>query len=212
MLLLYRLQRARKPAPSPAAAVGGALLLLALPLAALSQSLADASPESVPATSTIRADTQGTLSEEQFSPYDASQFQATMNKALALQEAGEHEAALPEFYRAWQIRRIEHGLYHEVQIPVLESLVVSELEAGEWEAADRHYDYMAHLYRRLYDIDDPRLEAGLQKLSSFHVNAFNVNLGGRREHHLRKAAEIHRSLHLFLWTEHADHESADGRR
>lgn len=168
-----------------------AILLLATPLPGQSQSLRGTSSDAgQSATEVYATGAREGFADGDFNPFDANQFQVYLSRGLALQEAGDHEAALPVLDRAWQISRIEHGLFHEAQIPVLESMVVSELEAGNFEAVNLHYDYMEHLVKRLYDIDDPRLESGLQKISSFHVNAFNVNLGGQRELHLRKAARI----------------------
>lgn len=203
MFLIKLLHRARGFAPYHACVLSTAILLLALPLSGQSQSLSGASADSgQPATGsyvigelTAELTAKPTSAREgsaglDFNPFDANQFQAYLSRGLALQEAGEHETALLVLDRAWQINRIEYGLYHESQLPVLQTMVVSELEAGNWEAVNRHYDYMEHLYRRLYDIDDPRLELGLQKISTFHVNAFNVNLAGQREYHLRKAARI----------------------
>ena len=112
---------------------------------------------------------------------------------IVYQEAGEHEVAIKAFNQALQITRIKYGLYHEAQIPLLEGIILSSMEVRDWESVDKRYAYMEHLYRKLYDVDDPRLENGLQKVSSFHVSAFNINLDGRREYHLRRAATVFRT-------------------
>ncbi|MEX2469976.1 MAG: hypothetical protein WD396_09490 [Pseudohongiellaceae bacterium] len=203
MFLTKLRHRSRGFTPYHACVFSTVFLLLAPPLSGQSQFLSGTSTDSgQPVTRPyLQAEMTGELkgetasaregaAAEDFNPFDADQFQAYLSRGLALQEAGEHESALPVLDRAWQINRIERGLYHESQVPVLESMVVSELESGDFEAVNRHYAYMEHLYRRLYDIDDPRLDSGLQKISSFHVNAFNVNLAGQREYHLRKAASI----------------------
>jgi hypothetical protein len=52
------------------------------------------------------------------------------------------------------------------------------------------YAYEEHLYRRLYGTDDSRLEAGLRKVSAWHITALNVNLGGNRIEHLRKVNKL----------------------
>ena len=52
------------------------------------------------------------------------------------------------------------------------------------------YDYQEHLYRRLYDTDDSRLDAGLRKVSAWHITALNVSLAGNRIEHLRKVNKL----------------------
>jgi len=127
---------------------------------------------------------------EFFNPFDGEQFQNFLREGLRLQEAHDHQAAVSLFLRAWRVSRIDLGLYHEIQIPILKSLVYSHLELGNYAEVEQQYDYLTHLYQRLYPLEDPRLEAGLQQISSFHINAFNANLQGRQEHHLHKAAVI----------------------
>ncbi|GAB5501234.1 MAG: hypothetical protein PsegKO_35450 [Pseudohongiellaceae bacterium] len=129
---------------------------------------------------------------------------------LSQQELGDHRAAVSAFEQALQIARVNYGLFHESQIPLVESIIYSLMEIQDWESVDRQFDYMAHLYRRLYDIDDPRLESGLQKISSYHVNAFNINLEGRGEYHLRKAANLFKlRLEVAEQTLTEDHPKLD---
>jgi hypothetical protein len=126
---------------------------------------------------------------EKINPYDPRQLQPLLLDAVLLQEAANHSQALDLLRQAWQVSRINSGLYHRDQLPLLEQMIQSEIELENWEVVEQHYDYMEHLLRRLYEFDDPRLEEGLQKVSSWHVNAFNLNLEGKRKHHLRKARE-----------------------
>lgn len=140
------------------------------------------------------ADTSAPLAlgqqEVLFDPYDRTQFGELTTQALQRQEAGDHAAALTAFEQAWQITRVANGLLHDSQIPVVESMIVSEIELEDWKAVDNHFGYLEHLYRKLYDNDDPRLELGLQKVSSWHVNAFNANVDGKRRLHLEQARKL----------------------
>jgi len=132
-------------------------------------------------------------SEAVFNPYSLDGLEPAIENGIVYQESGQHAIAINSFDQALQITRIKYGLYHEAQIPLLEGIILSGMELSDWELVDERYAYMEHLYRRLYAIDDPRLERGLQKISSFHVNAFNINLDGRREYHLRRAANLFRT-------------------
>lgn len=125
-----------------------------------------------------------------YNPYDSLSLEPSLELGLSQQEIGDHRAAVNAFEQALQVTRVNYGLFHDSQLPLVESIIYSLMEMGDWEAVDKRFDYLAHLYRRLYDIDDPRLENGLQKISSYHVNAFNINLEGRGEYHLRKAANL----------------------
>ncbi|MCI5107339.1 MAG: hypothetical protein MRY76_11545 [Pseudomonadales bacterium] len=125
-----------------------------------------------------------------FTPYSSQHYQPLLSRGLQLQEVGQHQAALDLLNQAWQINRINYGLYNESQIPVLKSLVFSGIETEDWQTVDQLYDYMTHLYLQIYELDDPRLDEGLEKISSYHITAFNADLGEGREYHLRKAAEL----------------------
>ena len=127
------------------------------------------------------------LESKEFNPFDDQQLEELVVAARQQQEAGSHDEALQLFNQAWQVSRVAHGLYHESQVPLLESMIASQIELEDWQAIDNHYGYLELIYTRLYEIDDPRLELGLQKVSSWHINAFNVNVDGKREEHLRKA-------------------------
>lgn len=131
--------------------------------------------------------------EPVFNPYSLRGLEPAIESGIVSQESGQHAVAISAFDQALQITRIKYGLYHEAQIPLLEGIIVSGMEMRDWELVDARYAYMEHLYRKLYSTDDPRLERGLQKISSFHVNAFNSNLDGRREYHLRRAAKLFRA-------------------
>lgn len=125
-----------------------------------------------------------------FDPYDHSQLESLVQEAIRIQEAGNHERAVLAFEQAWQTSRVAYGLYHQAQIPLLESMIASQIELEQWQSIDNHYAYLELLYSRLYDTEDIMLEAGLQKISSWHINAFNLNLDGKREQHLRKARSL----------------------
>lgn len=142
-------------------------------------------------------DTAGSVTglQADFGPYDYRLMEPLGDLGDLQQRMGDHEGAARTFKRALHVIRINNGLYHESQIDVLDKLIVSERVLRNWQDVDDHYAYMQHLYQRLYGIDDSRLEAGLQKVASWHVSAFNVNLDGKRFEHLRTANKL---FHLRL--------------
>ncbi len=125
-----------------------------------------------------------------FTPYLETDAQAIMTRAERFQEEGDHDSASELFAQAWQIARVSNGLYHQSLIPIVERIISNEVAQKNWEAVEKKYDLLEHLYRRLYGTDDERLESGLQKVSSWHVNAFNSNIDGQRKQHLQQARRI----------------------
>ena len=132
------------------------------------------------------------LPEFEFGSYDLRLTEPINDIARELQKSGDHSNAVAVFKQALHVTRINHGLYSETQIPLLEDIIESDIALRNWDAVDRHYAYMEHLYRRLYKIDDSRLEIGLQKVSSWHINALNTNLDDKRIEHLQHANRLFR--------------------
>ena len=131
-----------------------------------------------------------TALESDFSAYDLRQIELMENLGRFSQSSGEHRQALVFFKQALHVARINQGLYHESQISIVDDIISAEIALQNWEEVNNFYAYQEHLYRRLYDTDDSRLEAGLKKASAWHITALNVNLGGNRIEHLRKVNKL----------------------
>ena len=128
--------------------------------------------------------------ESEFGAYDLRQIESLEDLGRLSQSSGEHQQALVLFKQALHVARINQGLYHESQIPIVDDIISVEIALQNWEEVNNFYAYEEHLYRRLYDTDDSRLEAGLRKVSAWHITALNVNLGGNRIEHLRKVNKL----------------------
>ena len=131
-----------------------------------------------------------TTLESDFAAYDLRQIESLEDLGRLSQSSGEHQQALVFFKHALHVARINQGLYHESQIPIVDDIISAEIALQNWEEVNNFYAYEEHLYRRLYDTDDSRLEAGLRKVSAWHITALNVNLGGNRIEHLRKVNKL----------------------
>ncbi len=153
---------------------------------------------------------QASSLEIEYSQFDESAFEPLVLMALQLQENDQHVEAVDVMEKAWQVNRVSSGLYNESQIGLIEHMIESEIELENWDDVSRHYDYLEHLYYRIYDVDDPKLESGLQKLSSWYVHAFISNLNVKRLEHLRKAHKIlKRRLEIAELTLDEDHPKFD---
>ena len=131
-----------------------------------------------------------TTIESGFGAYDQRQVESLGDLGRLSKSAGEHQQALRLFKQALHVARINQGLYHESQISIIDEIISAEIALKNWQEVNNFYAYQEHLYRRLYDMDDSRLEAGLRKVSAWHITALNVNLGGNRIEHLRKVNEL----------------------
>jgi len=131
-----------------------------------------------------------TTLESDFGAYDQRQIESLEDLGRLSQSAGEHQQALLLFKQALHVARINQGLYHESQISIVDDIISAEISLKNWEEVNNFYAYQEHLYRRLFEVDDPRLEAGLRKVSAWHITALNVNLGGNRIEHLRKVRKL----------------------
>lgn len=184
-----RIRASEFVAPPTFAAIFAALISVLPASTAIAQSLSvDLTNDLVPLLDPF-SPTILTLDSD-FSAYDRRQVEALGDLARKSQSAGEHQQARVLFRQALHVARVNDGLYHESQIPIIDNIISVEIAMGDWEAVDDFYTYQEHLYKRLYGLDDPRLEAGLKKVSAWHINALNANIDGKRMEHLRKVNQL----------------------
>lgn len=166
------------------------------------------STESIPTSTT--ATIEDALAAAEFNAYDQGQVGLLSLHARQLQEDDSHLDAVAAYREAIHVLRINQGLYNPAQLDLLDAMIESEISLQNWEQVDRHYAYMENLYRRLYDITDPRLETGLQKVVSWHVNALNLNIDGKRIEHLQQANKLFKlRLHIARSTLRTDDPKLD---
>ena len=99
------------------------------------------------------------------SAFHTNSLDSNLSKAVALQESGEHEAAILAFQKAWEIDRIHNGLYNESQVSIIENIIFSSMKLANWDSVNEQFEYLEHLYKRIYDTGNPKLDLGLQKIS-----------------------------------------------
>lgn len=132
------------------------------------------------------------IDSRDFNVFSTESLDPLIDIGLLMQEQGRHEHAVAYFKQARQVSRIQNGFYDETQIALLEAMIESEMALEDYDAVDDHYSHMEFLYRKLYSIDDPRLETGLQKVSGWLSYALSINPVGNRVDQLRKANRIYK--------------------
>lgn len=133
--------------------------------------------------------------EAEFGAYDSRLAEQLTSLGDSLKGNGEYSAAAEVFNRALHLTRVNYGLYHQSQEAIVDRLISVEIAQRNWAAVDDRYAYLELLYRRIYSMDDPRLEVGLGRVTDWHVTAFNVNIDEKDIEHLRQA---HKLLKLRL--------------
>lgn len=127
--------------------------------------------------------------------YDPRLNEALMGLGRQLQSAEDLTAARAAYTRAWQISRINAGLFNPDQVAIISRLIEIDSTLEDWEAVDKQYAYLENLFGKLYDPQDPRLERSLRPLVAWHLNASNGNLDGRRIEHLRSLTRLYKLRH-----------------
>ena len=103
------------------------------------------------------------------------------------QQQGDHLAAIETLDRAIHVNRINSGLYTLEQVSVVQQLIQSHMALGDWEQADIYNNYLFHVQQKAFGADDPRLIPVLDRLATWHIQAFNIGYGSLRGVRLRQA-------------------------
>jgi tetratricopeptide (TPR) repeat protein len=165
------------------------LVTVSLPLAANAQSLSFNQSSDGIQSAIIPIDPIQAL-DTNFGPYDYRLAEPLQSLGSQLEGAGNYSDALLFYQQALHVTRVNNGLYHESQVEILKRIIENNKALQNWEEVNNHFAYLEHLYQRIYEVKDPRLEVGLQQVVSWHVNALNINLEGKRIEHLQKANKL----------------------
>lgn len=190
MLLLKKFRRATLFTPAVKLVAGGVLHFSLVSGLIYTQHAIAQADDAWDDIDVSRSHLEATLEATDYNAYDQRLVDPLVVQARQLQESGSHTEAVTLFKEAIHILRVNHGLYNDSQIELLDAMIESEISLQNWELVNQHYGYMEHLYKRLYAVNDPRLETGLQKVVTWHVNALNVNLDGKRIEHLQQANRL----------------------
>lgn len=141
-----------------------------------------------------------------FNVYQADSLDPLIDLGLLLQEQDNHEEAIGYFKQARQASRIQNGLFDETQVLLTEAIIESELALKNWEEVDQHFQHMEYLYHKLYDLEDPRLEAGLGKVTRWLSFSLSANPVGDRIDQLHRANRLYKlRLRIAEQTLEPDH-------
>ena len=121
--------------------------------------------------------------------YNPDLIPVLLDYGVLQQQNGEHRAAIRRFEEALLIMKVNHGLYHLAQLPVLDLMIQSRTALRHWKAVTDHYDKKHWLARRHYGNNDPAILPLLKQVREWHRGAYNKATGRPPEQHFR-ASEI----------------------
>ncbi|GAA4950960.1 hypothetical protein GCM10025791_34160 [Halioxenophilus aromaticivorans] len=113
--------------------------------------------------------------ESEQGAFGASLGEHLLSLATGYQARGKHVEAVEAFKRALHVQRINEGLYSMNQVPAMEAMIESQIALGDWDEAAKRHSHMYWLHQRNFGVDDPRMLPMLEKMSSWHLNAFSLS-------------------------------------
>lgn len=115
----------------------------------------------------------------QTGPYDVGLAEVQEDLGRTYLELGEPAQAAAALEQGLQLLRINHGLYDESQIPMLEKLVVAQRAQGEWDKVDDYQHLVFSLQRRNYEPDSVEFADAVLAMGDWQLTASNANVLGR---------------------------------
>jgi tetratricopeptide (TPR) repeat protein len=119
--------------------------------------------------------------------WDGSLVEELASLGRLQQQQGNHVGAIETLDRAIHVNRINSGLYTLEQVPVVEQLIQSYMALGDWEQADIYNNYLYHVQRKAFGVDDPRFIPVLDRLATWNIQAFRIGYGNLRGIKLRQS-------------------------
>lgn len=95
--------------------------------------------------------------------------------ARLYQDNGEHEMALNTFDRAIQVSKIHNGLFHEDQVPLIESSIQSLLSLGRYADVEEQLDFLIYLHEKHYGANSIELIGPLASKVAWDMYMFEQN-------------------------------------
>ena len=124
-------------------------------------------------------------------PYHDSLSEPLISLGRALNASGAYPDARETLLRAQQNIRINKGIYHPGQIPVVNMLIESSAAAGNWEDVDDRYHQLLWLHERLYADDNNILLEQIRNQVNWHITALNFSHGKQSAEHLLSVSSLY---------------------
>lgn len=120
--------------------------------------------------------------QSEFGIYSPVLIEAYSDFAAFHAAQNDHASAATLYDSALQVARISNGLFSGEQLPVLEQLIESNRQLGDWGQVDKYEHLRFHISSRLYKLDDERYRLAVIAYGDWKLRVVRENLlelGGR---------------------------------
>lgn len=116
--------------------------------------------------------------EIQQGPYATGLPEALSGLGHNYRSIGDFDGAIRSFKRAVHLTRINRGPYNRDQLPLLDNLRESLFAADEMPELDGLQEYIYRVHRKVFEPDDPELQAATRDYVAWQRSAYLQELGG----------------------------------
>ncbi|MEQ8312695.1 MAG: hypothetical protein RL839_16845 [Gammaproteobacteria bacterium] len=132
--------------------------------------------------------------ESEFGPFDARLQEPLSGIENLYIEFGDFERVREIQSRRLQLLRTTLGLESPEAIPLLESMIRTELQLGNWEAVSDHLDHLLTLAQENYGIDSDQAMAAMERQASWYMARVYLDDDRDRAEHFIEARDIYDDL------------------
>ncbi len=140
--------------------------------------------------------------EDTHGVYDQRLIEPLTAYGLAQKEQSDHSGAIETLKRTEHLIRVNHGLYHLNQLPVLNELVDSYSATNNWSMAGKTQLHMLQIEKHNYQRNDPRLLASVDNLMNWYLYHYKQTWGLRGIQVLLNSRTMNLELIELLEQEH----------
>ena len=112
--------------------------------------------------------------EQRSNRYDPALVKPLVVLGDALVGVGDTPGAVGTYDRALHIARVNHGLHHPSQVPVVYRQARLHAEGGDFASANSRHEYAYGILLRAYGGDNPSLLPGLFVLADWYMSNYNI--------------------------------------
>jgi tetratricopeptide (TPR) repeat protein len=112
-----------------------------------------------------------------------------LSMGLAYRANGDMDAAIDAFRQALHVNRINKGLHHLVHVPVVDLLIDTYVQQGDWQAVDRQQRFRYWIHKREVATNSDEYVRSAMTYAAWQSRAHNLDTGTPTFTKLREALE-----------------------
>lgn len=132
--------------------------------------------------------------ESQFGPFDERLLEPLLSLELLYGNLGNFERVREIQQRRLQLLRTSRGLEHPDSIPILEAMVGTEIQLGNWEAVSDHLDHLLTVALENYEADSDEVIQAMERQASWYLARVYLDRDRERAENFMEAREIYDDL------------------